>query len=67
MVVNTGEHFRDSGLNSPGPRPKYSAVCESVAASGSFQVVFKCPKPQDVWFPPTADEKGTLPASSEEY
>lgn len=36
---------RDGGLSSRGSRPKYTAVCESVAASGSFQVVFKWPKP----------------------
>lgn len=63
---DTGEHLRDSGFSSRGPRPKYTAVCESVAASGSFQVVFKWQKPPDVWFPSTFDEKGTLPGPSEE-
>lgn len=57
---DTGEHLRDSGFSSQGLRPKYTAVCKSAAASGSFQVVFKCRKLPDVWFPSTPD--GTLPA-----
>lgn len=42
--------MRDSGLSCRGLRPEYVVGCKRSVALGSYQVVFKSQKLQDVWF-----------------